>query len=165
MVGRRKSSEIIYSNNELDTGRFNSLTFLDIPSKDYVGPLTLVPTNKPTNHWVKAIENRDYDTLTPRITDYYIQADRMVQRDCLGYNCDSVYWNIPISEHNQINDPFSNPRNTVLIQNRVKVKGKNDITTVYNAYNPTVDNEISNYNVTPNPRTTFETIEVVNENR
>ena len=126
--------------------------------------LTLIPTPNPTNHWVKAIENSGDNTLTPRITDYRIQSDKMLQRDCIGYNCDSVYWNIPISDSTQINDPFSTPRNTILIQNRVKVRGKSDVTTVYNAYNPTVDNEISNYNVTPNPRTTFNTIEIVSEN-
>ena len=164
LVPREKSSEVVYSNNKLNTARFNKLTFLDIPYKDYVGPLTLIPTPNPTNHWVKAIENSGVYKATPMITDYYIHADNMLQRDCIGYNCDSVYWNLPISDSTQIDDPFSNPRNTIIIQNRVKVRGKSDVTTVYKAYNPTVDNEISNYNVTPNPRTTFNTIDIVSQN-
>ena len=79
----------------------------------------------------------------------------MVERDCIGYHCDSMYWNLPISDSNQINNPFADPKNTILIQNRVRVRGRDATSTIYNAYSPKVGDEISNYNITPNPRATF----------
>ena len=71
LVGISQSKNITYSQNPLNVGRFNKLTFLDIPSKDYVGPLKLVSSNRASNNWVQAVENFDKPYATPRITDYY----------------------------------------------------------------------------------------------
>lgn len=165
LVSRPKSSQVTYSKNPINVRSFNTLTFLDIPSKDYVGPLMLVKTNTPTNHWVRAIENFDKENAVPRITDYSLQSDSMITKDCSGHNCDSVYWNLPISDSKQINDPFSNPKNTILIQNRIRTKGNGSTTVTYKAYSPTITEETTTYNVTPNPRDAFntDTFEVVKQ--
>ena len=165
IVHRPKTTQVKYSQNPINVRSFNRLTFLDLPSKDYVGPLMLVKTNKPTNHWVKAIENFDKVNSVPRITDYYLQSDDMVTIDCGGRNCNSLYWNLPISNDNQINDPFSNPKNTILLQNRIRTKGNGRTQVVYKAYTPTITEEITTYSVTPNPREAFNgsTFEVVKQ--
>ena len=89
----------------------------------------------------------------------------MITKDCSGYNCDAVYWNLPISDSKQINDPFSNPKNTILIQNRIRTKGNGSTTVTYKAYSPTITEESTTYNVTPNPRDVFNesTFEVVKQ--
>ena len=70
------------------------MEYYDLPEgKDYKGKLQLVPVQKQTNNWVKALENGT------QIEDFKINSSTMLN---VGKNLD-ILWNMPVP----VGDEFS----------------------------------------------------------
>tara|TARA_R110002012_G_scaffold2077_3_gene9814 strand:- start:3666 stop:11855 length:8190 start_codon:yes stop_codon:yes gene_type:complete len=101
---------------------FEKQTFLDIPNKGYSGPMVLeTKPGRATNLWSYTLSN-EYKKNTPKITDYYINADKSIEWKDLV-----IRWNLPYQDRSKTTERsvFPSGDNTYVIKTTFKGKTTN----------------------------------------